>query len=688
MVNKMFLGFLVFVFSLVVVEASTASFYFDTSGNNSEMVFSEIIRSNGVVFQVITNKPATCKYSIYDSISFANMEGNFDFNFETIHKKDLTGLNDGTYKYYVKCRDSDGNISGQLEATFAASLPVSAQIILGEGDTVGSGRLEVLVKTSKALSQTPSLSYSFDGISYDPIPLFGSGKEWTGYLTISNSNEEVTGSFNFQGRDLEGFIGSEITNGGTFFIDTKKPTVITDIKSIGYEGEIKLSWENDEDKEIEEYKIYRSTEQGVDYSDYIKSVKEKTFLDTGVEKGKTYYYRVAGVDKAGNVADLSKEVYATALLNNVSVQSGLELRYIGFVDNFLTEIDNTVTMTDDIKNSLDNKDGKEGELSNYLKLDGEINGAKSELDALRREVENYKSQSLSKSELDNKLNAGQLKLSSIRRKIPENLIIVSEKSEDQSAGEDALTSVILRIWPDITEELKNRRVEASLKLSEGGGFKVKTEGFNLEIVYMDGTRRELSLVRESIEFKQEKNDSIYILEVVPEGIANSVSDLSIKNQDYDVIKEDTIISFSADTKEILYTLDKTIDLEELKGIQTLVLFEVPEEVKKESSLSGYFSFVNLETGGNYTGVIFAVLIIAGLGGYLFYMRRSSHVSEKLIPLRQIIDDAESSLRQGKKDVAKDLYHAASLHYKELEKKLQKTVYNDLERLHKRISGFG
>lgn len=683
--RKLFLGLLVIVLSAVFVEASVASFYFNVDGNDSDQTFSEILRSQGVVFQVTTSEPAVCKYSSYEGTSFANMEGDFDFSFETIHKKDFVDLSDGPYTYYVMCKDEDENYSGELEASFAVRLPVSAEIVLEDGETVSTGRTEILVRTSKALSQAPSLSYSFDGVSYDPVPLFGSGNEWNGYLMIASSNEEVTGTFKFEGRDLEGVLGREITNGGTFFVDTKKPRPISDIKAVGYEGEIKLNWEIDED-DIKEYKIYRAKEPGIGYSDYFKKTEEDEFTDSLVEKGDTYYYRVAGVDNAGNIADLSKEVYATVLLRNVTTSSGLDLRYHGLVDNLIIEIENVLSMADDMRENFESKDGKEGELYEMLRLEREINGAKSELNALKRETENYKSQSLSRSELDKRLNSGQLKLNTIKRKIPESLVIVSEKSEERGVNENDVTTLILRLWPDISESLKEKRVEASLELMEENGFEVKTEAYNLEVVFMDGSRREMALVREDVEFDHGINDSVYVLESVPEGIANSVSDLSIKNVDYDVVKEDTIISFSANSGEILYTLDDHIDMDALRGIRTLALFEVEEEVGEGSSLSGYFSFVDLESGGDYAGVIFAVLVIAGLGGYLFYMRRTSKVSEKLVPLRQIMDDAESSLRGGRHDMAKDFYHAASLHYKSLEKKLQKAIYSELENLHRRIAG--
>ena len=96
------------------------------------------------------------------------------------------------------------------------------------------------------------------------------------------------------------------------------------------------SWLDEED--IDEFKIYRSTSPGVGYTDFHTETENEPFRDRGVEKGKTYYYRVTAIDKAGNEASLSKEVYATVLLNeqSTSSSSGLELRLRGRVDNFLT----------------------------------------------------------------------------------------------------------------------------------------------------------------------------------------------------------------------------------------------------------------------------------------------------------------------------------------------------------------
>jgi len=99
------------------------------------------------------------------------------------------------------------------------------------------------------------------------------------------------------------------------------------------------------------------------------------FYDEDVEKGKTYYYKIAAVDEAGNIGDLSKEVYATALLSNTSENTGLNIKLIGKVDNFIIEIDSLIKNIEDIKELLKLKDNKEKQIFESIKLNKELESA-------------------------------------------------------------------------------------------------------------------------------------------------------------------------------------------------------------------------------------------------------------------------------------------------------------------------
>ncbi len=679
------LVFLLGIFLLASVKAdSSLNVNFNTSFiNDTSFSSSDMVGSSSFLFGVVTDRAVSCRYSNMKGKSYGNMEGTFDLELETLHKKTIIGLTDGIYKYYIKCKDNLGSESRELEVIFSVSLPITAQVIIKDGLPVKEGKVEVKLVTSKIVSQTPTLSYSLDGASYNPIPLSGSENAWKGYFIVSKSEEEKVGSFKFQGKDLEGSIGTEITSGGVFLVDTKKPDSIIDIKSIGYEGSVQISWFFEQD--AKEFKIYRANSPGIDKSDFYKSIGSKTYSDTSVEKGKTYYYKITAVDEAGNEGELSREVYATALLENTSVVSnGLEPRFLGAVDGLLSEIGLAINTADSVKQGFDEKTEKEKLIYADLKLEREIDSAKSELDSLRKEVENYKNQNLDKNELDKKLNTGKLKINTIKKKIPENMIILEEKNIEKKSEEADLIKIILEMDPSVSGSLLSRKIKKSMESAKENNFNVKAFGYNLEISYLDGTRKKMSLIKEVIDSSLTNNENISIIEYISKNIEESSSNIEIKNVNYNVLKEDPIISFNSDTKEIIYSLNKNIDFNLLGEIKTVLLFDVREETKT-NFITGYFSVINLDNSKNNFGIILGILAVGFLFGYFLFSKRQRIANEKLLPLRKKLNEANDKIIYGKFDEAGAIYGFISQEYKNLEKREKRAIYGDIENLHKKIN---
>src|SRR3989339_530244 len=128
-------------------------------------------------------------------------------------------------------------------------------------------------------------------------------------------NSSINNSFDFKANDLEGRQGTKIISGGVVKVDTLNPSTILEIVAVGYDGEIKLDWHYNGD--YKEFNIYRSLSANPDFTDFYKISGSNSFNDKWVEDGKTYYYRVSVIDDAGNEGELSSQVYATSLLNNV-----------------------------------------------------------------------------------------------------------------------------------------------------------------------------------------------------------------------------------------------------------------------------------------------------------------------------------------------------------------------------------
>lgn len=670
----------IFFFIQSVSAASIASFFFDTSmTTDATSTLTEVMRSNAVIMQINTNSATTCKYGVNRGTSYDNMEGNFDLSFDTLHKKTLTDLNDGVYKFYVRCK-TGSNETRELEVKFSVSVPVSAKILIEE-EVLKAGRAEIKMTTSKLVSQAPVLTYSFDGIGYDPIPLTGSGVTWTGYLIISKDAGEKVGSFKFQGRDLEGNLGSEITSGNVFFVDALKPKTIGDFDAVGLSSKIELEWSFEED--IANFRIYRATEPNVEHSDFYKEVGDvSSYTDSSVEKGKTYYYKISAVDEAGNEGDLSFEAYATALNDEISKETntGLELRYHGLVDSFVTEINLALDSSNNAKSLLENRGGKETEIYKSLRLSREIDGANAELNSLKREVENYKLQSLTKNDLDNKLNSARLKLVTIKKKVPESIIVSSEKVLTQEVSEQDIRLILLELNQensDFVDEIAKRSFEVMTEKK----FRSKTSAYNLEIVYLDGTRKKTALIREDIDFDGDENSRI--VEYIPKDIAESVSQIDIKNVDYEVLKDDPIVEFSQDTREISYSLD-SVNFNDLKKIKTVLVYELPQEDVKKSSASGYFAFMNFESVKDYSGILLGFIAIGCLFVYLIFTRKDFQSSEKIAHLRRLVTDARRKISEGRKDDAKDIYNTLAMEYKTLGKKEKKAFFPELNELYKKM----
>jgi hypothetical protein len=635
------------------------------------------VQSNSLMLQVYTDKKAVCKYSRYSNMPYDPMEGYFDDNFETIHRKTMINLEDGVYRFYVKCKD-ENNIGEEKEVSFSIISPIAAQITLPQ-DILKAGKFKINLVASKAASQTPSLSYTFDGVSYSPIPLTGSGTQWIGYLIISPSLGETEGSFKFSGKDLEGNTGSDITSGMFFGVDTSKPKTIGSIEAIGYEGAVKLNWYFDE--EDASFNVYKSTSSNVGYTDFCQSVTDKSFYDTSVEKGKSYYYRVSAVDEAGNEGDLSREVYATALLkNSTQSASGLDQRLISLVDNVIVEIDSMVNDAASSKSAIQEEGSKEKNIFLDLRADKDIDNAVSELSALKKDVEKYKLQDLAESELNNKLDSARIRINVIKKKIPESLAITEEKSETKEVTRSDIETAVLEFSPDIADTSKEKIVQDTLQIIKDKAIKIQSTVYNLDLIYLDGTKNEICLVRKDITTDFDSEDSLVFIEIIPKDISETASAIDFKNLNYDVIKDDPVISFSSDTKKIIYRLEKKISLNSMGNIKTIPMLMIEEN--QTAGITGFFSWTDIANNRNYIGVSIGVLIIIFLIIYFLYIKKK--VSDNFLEAIKKINEAERLVSQGNPGGAEKIYDSILSDYKNLSDKEKTRVYPEISSLSAKI----
>ncbi len=116
-----------------------------------------------------------------------------------------------------------------------------------------------------------------------------------------------------KGKDTAGNITST-SYSWSFTVDTTAPAQVqgVSVDTIS-SSELKISWTNNIERDLDHYNIYRSTTSGfVPSSDnLIASLTATSYSDKGLSPSTTYYYRVTAVDKAGNEGVASDEVSGT-----------------------------------------------------------------------------------------------------------------------------------------------------------------------------------------------------------------------------------------------------------------------------------------------------------------------------------------------------------------------------------------
>ncbi|MEM4331080.1 MAG: hypothetical protein QW273_03680, partial [Candidatus Pacearchaeota archaeon] len=579
----LFFIFLIFLlkisFAQLQIPLAKANFNIENSTN-----LSLTILYDSLVLEVITDKESNCKYSEGQEISFDLMLP-FEEEVGITHRKVFNSLRKGLYNFYVKCSYKNGSVAqGLLIYSIFVDELISAQIDIEGLPRLKAGQYEVILTTSTIPLETPSLSYTLDGVNYIQVPLVGENLRWKGYIIIPPNAGETTGSFKFSAKDLYGREGKKITKNSIFIVDTKKPSPISSISAESQEGQIKLEWFYEE--EFKEFKIFRSNEPQVSYTNYYKSTDEKKFVDTNVEKGKTYYYRVAPVDLAGNIGDLSKEVYATSLFKNSNYTQGLRPELLGLLENFLSKVSFFENSLSEIKNKFDNKENKD--IFILLDIFKEIDSINSELASIKKEVEIYKKQDLTRDELTKKIDSLEIKLESLKKRIPENVEVLEEKKIIRKIDENKIRELLLAYKNDLSEKDLEKIIKDSLNLIKEKNIEFSSEAYVIEIIFMDGTKKQKTLIKEKIKSELERQSNVSLVVSIPSTFAEKFSEIKLKNSKYNILKENLILGFDSDTKEVIYLIDKKVSLDNLEE-QSISIIKENIESKRSIITGGIIS---------------------------------------------------------------------------------------------------
>ncbi|MBN1157280.1 fibronectin type III domain-containing protein, partial [Candidatus Woesearchaeota archaeon] len=516
---------------------SSITVYNDTDRNPPIVLSSqpEILVTEEVTTLVIeTDEDAYCRYDLADK-DYDNMTVDFITTGSIVHRRSVGPLESSEYSYYIRCIDKKGNAMSESSVVrFKVELPPTAKIAFSKEPPLREGLAEITLTTSKSVKPIPVLEYSIDGSAFKEIPLTGSGTQWKGYLFISAGDNSTVGVFRFSAEDFSAITGTKITEGNLFLIDTTAPSapqfLLTKVVD---EDCIKLSWFYD-DETPEEFRIYRSESEIFNYSESYRKTDNNYFLDEMVEKNVTYYYRVAAVDKAGNIGALSDSVSfrlektpkEEPVQNNEQSQiDESRLKKIqeakDFVEELMDEIDRAYR-------NLANVDQEIGEIATAIGLYTEMNNSKIRLISLRGEYEKLKESKISWQEFDK-----ELRNMDIRRKTVENGIVAKMVLKDKQHyfnkvdSSDVLVAMqkissLYRL--DLSENELKKLVRESKSLDEK--VSVITDVYILELETLDGSMKRIAVVKKEI-FSNVPGtmNELRLVEFIPKDMAIDANDI-------------------------------------------------------------------------------------------------------------------------------------------------------------------
>ncbi|MBN2421977.1 hypothetical protein JXB41_02010 [Candidatus Woesearchaeota archaeon] len=589
------------------------------------------ITSEYTNLNVSADEDSECRYSEEDE-SFNSMT-EFEISEERFFSVLLANLSQGENDYYIICKDIVGN-EAEKKINIKVEMQPTCQISLSDSSPVKEGIIKITLIPSKQLRAVPSLSYSFtDTPTFSrQISLVKYDGFYIGYMIMEEYTMPKIGVFSFQGYDLNGVIGTEITEGKNFIVDTIKPEAVTSFDiSTDSQGNIKLKWYYEGEKE-HHFNIYRSASPGVNYIHLYDSTINDEYTDDNIEEGIEYFYRIAAVDEASNIGILSAEKSITAAKSSYSdipkedIPKYETLREYNKTLRELEKIEIDINWAEANLNEEKTKESAVEEL-NLIK---KVMDAKSQISKIKNQYENIDLNAYTDSDLRSQISTTTKLIENLEQTTPHELIVEKKTDYLQSTTESDIDEVVNEITRNLNYSAKQIKQYKEKNYEILDKVKVSSEIKTLTIEYLSGDTDNRIIVRKEVYYESpESLEKIKIVELIPKTIAADLGSVDVRTPDYVIIKEDPIIAWnidelSYDKFEIKYLILSDDFSESAKNTKTVVLFR-QDLIKPDSSLvtgfSVFFSKVTpfgiLQTLGMFVGI---ALVIGLLLYYLVYVK--------------------------------------------------------------------
>lgn len=611
-------------YNYIMPQSLVFSFIIDTSSPVITLEDPEIVVvGENTDLKVIVNEESVCRFDKSDK-SFESMSS-FDLKTGNTFTERLYNLEEKAYEYYIKCRDKVGNL-GTLKASFEVQIPPKATITYEKSSPLPKGTFQITLEPSKELRETPKLYYTYtdDSEFKRDVNLEKEGDEYIGYIIIEDQVLPRSGVFNFLGYDLHGNEGKEIIEGAAFLVDTIKPNAPTDVQISAVTNQIMLNWYY-EGEQVTNYNIYRSLSNNVGHTDLYDTTAKKEYTDNDVQNNQIYYYRIAAVDKAGNVGAFSNEVniYAKST-NEVTLKEEIPSNpptkeTKEWKDKLSKDIETLLIDLSWAESNLREQASKESSVDE-LSLQKKISDGKQEIEKLKSQVLGIDLVRVSDTELREMLSIADALIARTKKTTPESLEVIKTTSFLQSTSQLDIETAARELYDSMKSNFSEAEFQSYLKQMKKINDKVRVESFikTVAVKFLDDTVENRIIIKKEFNYDSEPI-SAYAYEVVPKTVAGDISGIDIKTPDYFVVNEDPVISWyysslGFEKKDFTYVILANDDSESAKSVKTVIL----TEPKVNPSLLTGFA-VKLSEIKNYetVGVIFGIIIVLGLG--LYYM---------------------------------------------------------------------
>jgi len=590
--------------------------------------------------RISTDELATCKWGKNNQV-YDNLENYFQTTGALLHEQPMQ-INEGLNTIYLSCKDPTGNKDETQVLNIELNLPPAASISLEKNTSykaISHGTYKLTLISSEELLSAPSLRFSYSNRIVN-VPLEGSQASWTGYLIIPSDEIEVVGEFMFSGMDKKGTVGSEVTSGKLFLIDTQPPGQPDTLKLVNENNKIRLMW-NYVGEEPEHFNIYRSTTGNTDRTNFKATTKDKAYYDSNVTNKIGYFYRISAVDKAGNEGLLSEEEFLMTEYQNLTSTFKQSPDLLIIINEKIGELESLVQKIDIATAKLEETtDENTIQLSNDYALVANQKEIKGKIQMLIGEMKTYRETAITKEDLLAKIDIINAKLKEYKKDIIREVSTKSKIQKEQLVEKNLVQEAVNNYIRNkaLSDELREAYSSSINQLQQE--VRITQDIITYEISYEYKESEEVTLIKEKL-FSPAELKGVLIQEIIPPEFVK-VSEIQFTTTPSDFNSLGAVWDMKDITdSSIRYTIKRESDVNNLQAIKTVLLYDIDEFLSNRSGntiqASGQLTGAAIDKASSLSSlvqmiaIIVGLVVIAGLLIYYFFFLSPVQRSERDFP---------------------------------------------------------